>query len=87
MEVSFLCFFGSMVSVAGWVDRIFTFFYNRRTIRKLRQLSATSPENAKTLKELGITRNEEAFSLSVLQAKGRVEEIVDTKGEKRYYLL
>jgi hypothetical protein len=75
------------MSMASWVDRIFIFFYNRRTIRKLRQLSATSPENAKTLNELGIEGTEQALSLSVLQAKDRVKEIVDPKGEKRYYLL
>jgi hypothetical protein len=75
------------MSVASWVDRIFIFFYNRRTIRKLRQLSATSPENAKTLSELGIEGTEQALSLSVLQSKGRVKEIVDLKREKRYYLL
>jgi hypothetical protein len=66
---------------------IFMFIYNRRTMRKLRRLSATTPENAKTLRELGINRTEEALSLSVLQTKGRVKEIVDIKGEKRYYLL
>lgn len=69
------------------VGRILTFFYNRRTIRKLRRVSATSPKNAKTLRELGIDGAEEALSLSVLQTKGRVKEIVDTKGEKRHYLL
>ncbi len=74
--------FGSMMSIP--VSRILIFFYNRRTIRKLRQLSATSPENAKTLRELGITRTEEALSLQSLQTKGRVKEIVDAKGEKRY---
>ena len=69
------------------IGQILTYIYNRRTVRKLRELNATSPENAKTLKELGITRNELAFGLSVLQAKDRVKEIVDTKGERRYYLL
>jgi len=79
--------FGSMMSIPSWVDRIFTFFYNRRTIRKLRRLSATSPENAKTLRELGINRTEEALSLPRLLTTGRAKEIVDAKGEKRYYLL
>jgi hypothetical protein len=69
------------------IGRILTYVYNRRAIRKLRELSATSPENAKTLRELGITRNELAFGLSVLQTKGKVKEIFDTKGKKRYYLL
>jgi hypothetical protein len=70
-----------------WVGRIFNFFYNRRTIGKLKRLSATTPENAKTSSELGINGTEEALSLSVLLEKGRVKEIVDTKGEKRYYIL
>lgn len=69
------------------VFRILTFFYNRKTIRKLRRLSATSPENAKTLRELGITRAEEALSLPRLLTKGRVKEVMDAKGEKRHYLL
>jgi hypothetical protein len=69
------------------IGQILTYLYNRRTIKKLRELSATSPENAKTLRELRITRNELAFGLSVLQTKGRVKEIVDAKGEKRYYIL
>jgi hypothetical protein len=69
------------------IGRILTYIYNRRTIRKLGQLNATTPENAKTLRELGITRSELAFGLSVLQAKDRVKEIVDTKGERRYYFL
>jgi hypothetical protein len=75
------------MSMASWVDRIFIFFYNRRTIGKLGRLSATSPDNAKTLRELGITGTEEALSLPRLLATGRVKEIVDVKGEKRYYLL
>jgi hypothetical protein len=68
------------------ISTIFTIFYSRITIRKLRRLSATSPETAKTLKELNIRGVEEAFTLPRLLKAGKVKEIIDENGEKRYYL-
>jgi len=63
----------------------FFLYYNRQVIKKLEKAGATSPEDAKTPEEAGITKIE-ARSIPRLKLVGKVKEITDTKGEKRYYL-
>jgi hypothetical protein len=63
----------------------FLLCYNRQVIKKLKQVGATSPENAKTTQEAGITTIE-ARSIPRLKFVGQVIEIIDEKGSKRYYV-
>jgi hypothetical protein len=84
-KLLFLVVWGSVMSIP--VFTVFSLFYNRVTVRRMRQLGATSPESAKTMRELHVSQIEEVLSLRRLLVKGKVKEIVDFKGEKRYYLM
>jgi hypothetical protein len=61
-------------------------YYNRKIIKKLKESGATSPENARTLDEAGITGLIEVRHVARLRFTGKVKEIVDAKNEKRYYI-
>lgn len=64
----------------------FFLYYGKMIIRKLKESGATSPQNAKTLGEAGITGFFEARHVARLRFLGKIKEIVDTNGEKRYYV-
>ncbi len=53
--------------------------------KKLKESGATSPSSAKTVIELSLSRRE-ILTLSRLKLFGNIKEIIDAKGEKRYYL-
>lgn len=61
-------------------------YYGRKIIKKLKESGATSPENARTLGEAGITGFIEVRHVARLRFAGKIEEIVDAKNEKRYYI-
>ncbi len=61
------------------------FAYGRRFREKLKKAGAVSEETAKTIEELGLS-NREIRTLRRNVAIGKVREITDEKGEKRYYV-
>ena len=61
-------------------------YYGSMIKRKLKESGATSPENARTLEEAGITGFFEVRHVARLRFLGKIKEIVDAKGEKRYYV-
>jgi len=63
----------------------FFLYYNRQVIRKLKKAGATSPETARTPEDAGITKIE-ARSIPRLKSVGKVKEVIDERGEKRYYV-
>lgn len=63
----------------------FFLYYNQQVINKLKKAGATSPENAKTSEEAGITKIE-ARSIPRLIFIGKVKEIRSVDGKKRYYI-
>jgi hypothetical protein len=60
--------------------------YGRMIIRKLEESGATSPQNAKTLGEAGITGFFEVRHVARMKFLGKIKEIVDSNGQKRYYV-
>lgn len=63
----------------------FLLYYNRQVIKKLKKSGATSPDNARTLEEAGITARE-ARSIGRLELVGKIHEVTDKEGNKRYYV-
>jgi hypothetical protein len=60
-------------------------YFNRKIIKKLEESGATSPENAKTKEEAGLS-NLESLHLNRLTALGKIRRITDKNGEERYYV-
>ncbi|MGB9778769.1 MAG: hypothetical protein ACPLW8_05135 [Candidatus Bathyarchaeales archaeon] len=58
-------------------------YIHRKIIKKLQKANATA-ENPKTAEEAGITTNELQW-IDGLIFQGKVKEIVDEEGNKRYY--
>jgi len=65
---------------AGWF-----FIHGKRLRKKLKDAGTISEDTAKTVKELGLS-NREIRTLKRNVAIGKVKEIMDKKGEKRYYV-
>jgi len=69
-----------MAEYAAWM-----FIHGRRLRRKLKEAGAISEGTAKTILELGLS-SREIRTLKRNVAIGKVKEITDEKGEKRYYV-
>lgn len=68
-----------MAEYAAWM-----FIHDARIKKKLRSVGAVSADAAKTIEELGLSGPEKR-RLQQLVFIGKVKEIIDEKGEKRYY--
>jgi len=69
-----------MAEFAAWM-----FIHSKRLRRKLKEAGATSADTAKTVEELNLSPRE----IRTLQRSvriGKVREITDEKGIKRYYI-
>jgi hypothetical protein len=69
-----------MVEYAAWM-----FIHDTRIRKKLKNACAVSEDTAKTIHELDLSGPEKR-RLQQLASIGKVKEITDKKGEKRYYV-
>ena len=69
-----------MAEYAAWM-----FIHGKRLRRKLKEAGAISEDMAKTISELGLS-NREIRTLERNVVIGKVKEITNKKGEKRYYV-
>lgn len=63
----------------------FFFIYGKRLRRKLEEAGAVSENMARTINELGLS-SREIRTLKRNVWIGKVKEIVDKRGEKRYFV-